>query len=454
MPNWLTIDELKKLGVTVYGKNVLVSTFVNIYNPVNLILHDNIRIDDFTTISCKGKVEIFNHVHIGPQCMISSSTNIIFGNYSGISSGVKLFGGCDDFSGKYLTNPTVPTKYLNVQIGDIILEDHVLIGSTSIVLPNVILKEGTCIGALSLVKKNTESWKMYAGSPIKLLKNRSKECLLLQNELENEQNQQNEQNELENEQNQQNELENEQNQQNELENDNKTIFITGGSRGIGKSIALFFNNLDYNVVITYNNSIDEAKKLEKNGISVYKMNVINNLECKNVIQDVINKFKKIDILINNAGILDNQLFHEMELDTWNNVINTNINSIYNVTYYIIQNMIENKYGKIINISSVYGIKGSKGQTNYSTSKHGVIGFTKSLALECGNKNIQVNCICPGLVNTDMLKTINKNVVDKIIQSNPIRKIIEPNEIAKACDFFINSDYCTGSILSIDCGMNC
>ena len=184
MTNWYTIEELKERGVTIYGKNILVSRFVNIYNPNNLILHDNIRIDDFTVISCKGKVEIFNHVHISSNCVILCSTNIVFGNYSGISSGVKLFGGCDDFSGKFLTNPTVPSKYLNVKIGDIILEDHVLIGATSVVLPNVILKEGSCIGALSLVKTNTESWQMYAGSPLKFLRKRSRECQILQKELE------------------------------------------------------------------------------------------------------------------------------------------------------------------------------------------------------------------------------------------------------------------------------
>jgi galactoside O-acetyltransferase len=184
MTNWFTIDDLKKKGVTVYGKNILVSTFVNIYNPANLILHDNIRIDDFTTISCKGKVEIFNYVHIGPQCMISSSTNIIFGNYTGISAGVKLFGGCDDFSGKYLTNPTIPIEYLNVQTGDIILENHTVIGSGTVVLPNVILREGTAIGALSFVKKNTEAWSIYGGSPLKYIKNRDKTCLILQTDLE------------------------------------------------------------------------------------------------------------------------------------------------------------------------------------------------------------------------------------------------------------------------------
>jgi len=116
--------------------------------------------------------------------MISSSTNIIFGNYTGISSGVKLFGGCDDFSGEFLTNPTIPHKYLNVQTGDIILEDHVLLGASTIVLPNVVLKQGTAVAAMSLVKKDTEAWKMYAGCPVKFLKDRKQNCLLLQEQLE------------------------------------------------------------------------------------------------------------------------------------------------------------------------------------------------------------------------------------------------------------------------------
>jgi dTDP-4-amino-4,6-dideoxy-D-glucose acyltransferase len=190
MSGWYTIDELKQQGVTVHGQHILVSKFVNIYNPKNLILHDHIRIDDFTIISCKGTVEIFNHVHIGNMCSISSSTRIVFGNYSGISSGVKLFGGCDDFSGDFLTNPTVPSKYLNVATGDIILEDHALVGASTIILPNVVLREGTAVGALSLVKKSTEPWKMYVGSPIRYIKDRKRRCLDLQTELEQQENEQ------------------------------------------------------------------------------------------------------------------------------------------------------------------------------------------------------------------------------------------------------------------------
>jgi galactoside O-acetyltransferase len=186
MSNLYSIEDLKNIGVIVYGKNIKISKFVNIYNPKNLILHDNIRIDDFCIISCKGTIEIFNNVHISAQCFVSSATNIIFGNYSGISVGVKLFGGCDDFSGEYLTNPTIPNKYTNVIIGDIILKDHVLIGSNSIVLPNVILAEGTAIGSNSLVKKSTNEWKIYGGVPIKEIKDRSRNCLELQCEYENE----------------------------------------------------------------------------------------------------------------------------------------------------------------------------------------------------------------------------------------------------------------------------
>jgi NAD(P)-dependent dehydrogenase (short-subunit alcohol dehydrogenase family)/acetyltransferase-like isoleucine patch superfamily enzyme len=442
MNSCYTIEELKSKGITVRGKNISISKYVNIYNPQNLILHDNIRIDDFTVISCKGTVEIFNYVHIGCHCLISCSTKIVFGNYTGISSGVKLFGGCDDFSGDFLTNPTVPTKYSNVSCGDIILENHVLIGANSLVLPNVILKEGTSVAALSLIKKDTEPWKIYGGCPAKVLKDRHQNCLILEKKLEAE-------NKI---------IEPQQTVNLTLSNDiistSKTIFITGGSKGIGKEIAVFFKNLNYNVIISYNKSFSNTSELTNKGIHVYKMDVTNEEECAEVIKNIIHKFKKIDVLVNNAGIIENSLFHKMTSEQWNSVINTNLNSLFNVTHCVIQNMLEHKQGKIINISSIYGLKGSKGQTNYSSSKHGVIGFTKSLALEYSDSNILVNCICPGLVKTDMFNNINAKITEKIINSNPIKKVIEPYDIAKACDFLVNCDYCTGTILNLDCGMNC
>lgn len=144
----------------------------------------------------------------------------------------------------------------------------------------------------------------------------------------------------------------------------------------------------------------------------------------------------------------------MKFDDWNHVIQTNLTSLYNVTHPIIQNMIENNFGRIINISSISGLKGSKGQTNYCSSKFGIIGFTKALALEYPDKNIFVNCICPGLTDTDMIKDIREDILQKIVSAQPIKKIINPNEIYELCNTIINSNYITGSVFNIDCGMNC
>ena len=186
MTNLYKIEELKNLGVTVYGKNIFISKFVNIYNPTNLILHDNIRIDDFSIISCKGIIEIFNFVHISAHCFISSATQIKIHNYSAISVGTKIFGACDDFSGDFLVNPTIPKKFLNVKIGDVIIKEHVVIGSNSVIMPDIIINQGVAIGACSFVNKNCNPWKIYAGSPIRFIKNRNNNCLNLQKELENE----------------------------------------------------------------------------------------------------------------------------------------------------------------------------------------------------------------------------------------------------------------------------
>ena len=177
MNNYFSLNQLKKLGIKIYGDNIKVSKLARIYNPSNLTLHNNIRIDDFTILSGKGNIEIGNYIHIGPHCYISSYTNIKFLDYSGLASGGKLFGSSDDYSGKFLTGPTVPSKFLGTIYGDIILNKHVIIGAGSIILPKIILGEGTAVGSLSLVNKNTEEWKIYAGNPAKIIKNREKKCL-------------------------------------------------------------------------------------------------------------------------------------------------------------------------------------------------------------------------------------------------------------------------------------
>ena len=144
----------------------------------------------------------------------------------------------------------------------------------------------------------------------------------------------------------------------------------------------------------------------------------------------------------------------MEYNDWNNVINTNLNSMFNVSQLIVKNMITNKFGKIINISSVSGLKGSIGQTNYCSSKFGVIGFTKSLALELANKNITVNAICPGLVNTELISNIKEEVLNKVVNQIPNKHILEANELNNIIDMIINTSSMTGSVISIDGGMTC
>ena len=233
----------------------------------------------------------------------------------------------------------------------------------------------------------------------------------------------------------------------------QTILITGGSRGIGRCIASSFKKDGYKVIITFNKSEQEARELLNEGIEIYKMDVSNNTDCEKVLADIL-KTHTIDILINNAGIISNSLFHKMSLSSWSNVIDTNLNSLYYVTKPVITHMLSRNSGKIINISSIYGIKGSKGQSNYCASKFGMIGFTKSLALEYSDKNILVNCICPGLTETDMISSIDEGIKTKIINNQLIKKIIPPVEIYKSVKFLVDSDYITGSVISVDCGMSC
>jgi len=170
MSNFYSLNSLKKMGVKVLGDNVKISKLSRIYNPKNLTIYNNVRIDDFTILSGRGNIILKNYIHIGPFCFLTSYSNIIMNNYSGLSSGVKLFGSSDDYSGNFMTNPTIPSKYLGTKYGDIILNNHSIIGSNSMVLPNVVIGEGTAIGSYSLVNKDTNEWYIYGGTPIKVIK--------------------------------------------------------------------------------------------------------------------------------------------------------------------------------------------------------------------------------------------------------------------------------------------
>jgi NAD(P)-dependent dehydrogenase (short-subunit alcohol dehydrogenase family)/acetyltransferase-like isoleucine patch superfamily enzyme len=471
-----SINELKNLGVHVKGQNILISKFVNIYNPSNLTLHDNIRIDDFTILSCKGKIEIYDYVRISSHCLITSETTIIIHQYSNISSGVKIFGGMNNTT-HTITNPLIPSKYSTMEIGDVIINKYCIIGSNAIIYPNCCLNEGTTIQPLTVANINTEPWTIYNGSPIKiigkkqitsqLLNNISNEIFFndlytdelryMQKESLIENNNSNTTTAVESNEESTTKLIPLDNiyaqKSSQIQPSTKlNILITGGATGIGRSIAVNFIKDGHNVIITYNKSYNEAIELNKTGAFIYELNITDTDMCKQVLQNIITDFTKIDVLINNAGVLQNGLFHQMSYENWHNVINTNLISIYNITHPVINNMLEYNNGKIINISSISGLKGSKGQSNYCASKFGIIGFTKTLALEYGRKNILTNCICPGLVNTDMLNEIDNKVVDKILDSIPVNKLIDPDEIFNICKLIINSKNCNGSIFNIDGGM--
>jgi galactoside O-acetyltransferase len=182
--NWLSLKQLRKLGVTILGTNIHVSKDCRIYNPSKIILHDNIRIDDFTLLAARGPIELFNYVHIASHCLLSSGTRIEVHNFANIASGSKLIGSTDDFGGNYLMGPTIPKQYLNVRSGDIILNKHVILGSNTIVLPSVNFGEGTAVGASSLIWGNTDPWSIYIGTPAKKLRDRNKGCIEMAKQLQ------------------------------------------------------------------------------------------------------------------------------------------------------------------------------------------------------------------------------------------------------------------------------
>ncbi|CEN75499.1 3-oxoacyl-ACP reductase [[Clostridium] sordellii] len=235
----------------------------------------------------------------------------------------------------------------------------------------------------------------------------------------------------------------------------KTALVTGASRGIGKSIATLFAENGYNVLINYNNSEKEAldlyNELKSRGLSVdtYKADVSKKEEVNLMINYCIGQFERIDILINNAGISRTNLFKDISYEEWDEVINTNLNSVFYTTKKALQYMIPQMSGKIINISSIWGMVGGSYEVHYSTSKAAIIGMTKALAKELGPSNIQVNCIAPGVIKTDMLDNLEEETVDMLIEETPLMRLGTPEDIAN-CALFLGSEksnFITGQIIS-------
>ena len=238
----------------------------------------------------------------------------------------------------------------------------------------------------------------------------------------------------------------------------KIAVVTGGSRGIGAAVAKGLGKEGATVVINYNHSQGEAETVVNEikamgSLAVALQADISDAEATKVfIEKALADFGKIDILVNNAGITRDKTFKKMSFEEWHKVIDTNLSSVFNTCKIALPSMLEQKYGRIINISSVIGQAGGFGQTNYAAAKAGLVGFSKSLALETAKGGVTVNCICPGYIATEMVKAMPENVREAIIAMVPMKKLGEPDEIAKGVVFICESEYMTGQCLNLNGGL--
>lgn len=237
----------------------------------------------------------------------------------------------------------------------------------------------------------------------------------------------------------------------------KLAIVTGGTRGIGESISLALHNSGFAVVANfYSNDTIADKFTQTHSIETKKWNVADYNECEKAVKEIEEKFgKHVSILVNNAGITKDIIMHKMSEDDWQSVININLNSCFNMSRAVINQMRNQNYGRIINISSINAQAGCIGQTNYSASKAGIIGFTKALARESASKGITVNCIAPGYIMTEMLEKTPASILDQIISTIPMKRLGKPEEIARTVLFLAHKDasFITGETLSINGGHN-
>lgn len=240
----------------------------------------------------------------------------------------------------------------------------------------------------------------------------------------------------------------------------KNALVTGGSRGIGKAIALELARGGVNVALTYISNMDSAKEVigevESYGVKglAIKADVSNEEEVNSMIEIVNNEMGGIDILVNNAGITKDNLLIRMKTEDWDDVINTNLRGVYLCTKAVVRGMMKKRYGKIVNIASVVGISGNAGQGNYSASKAGIIGFTKSIAKELGSRGININGVAPGFVETDMTNVLNDKVKEEMLKLIPLKRFARPEDIADVVAFLCSekANYITGQIINVDGGM--
>ncbi len=240
----------------------------------------------------------------------------------------------------------------------------------------------------------------------------------------------------------------------------KCALITGATRGIGKQIAITLAKQGYNIALNYrkeNEELENTKKeIEEIGVQVLavKGDVANFENCENFVKQVIERFGQIDVLVNNAGITKDMLLMRMKKEDFEQVIDTNLVGTFNVTKNVVPYMMKARSGRIINISSVVGISGNAGQTNYSASKAGIIGFTKSLAKEIASRNILVNAVAPGFIETNMTDVLKDDVKQEIAKNIPLKRMGTTQDVANVVKFLASDDssYITGQVINVDGGM--
>lgn len=240
----------------------------------------------------------------------------------------------------------------------------------------------------------------------------------------------------------------------------KSAVITGASKGIGRKTAEVLARSGYNVVINYNTSKEDAESLRDfinafGGVAeIYQADIGDYYDAKKLMDFCVRKYGSLDLLVNNAGISQIKLFTDISLDEWNEMIRVNLSGLFNCSQNAVKYMINKKRGKIINISSIWGIEGSSCEVHYSTVKAGIIGFTKSLAKELGPSNIQVNCVAPGIILTNMMKGFSDCEMDEMVESIPLHRFGNEEDVANVIEFLASdkSDYITGQVISPNGGV--
>lgn len=240
----------------------------------------------------------------------------------------------------------------------------------------------------------------------------------------------------------------------------KNCLVTGGSRGIGKSIALKFAQLGANVAITYARSKDAAddvvNEMKGKGVNAraYQADAVDLTKAEEVIADIVKDWGSLDVLVNNAGITKDNLILRMDEKAWDDVIQTNLKSVFNYSKAAVKPMMRARGGSIINISSVVGISGNAGQSNYAASKAGIIGFTKSYAKELASRNIRANVVAPGYISTEMTQNLSEKVLEAIKSETPLGRPGKPDEVSNTVAFLASSlsSYITGEVIRVDGGM--